>query len=135
MVPEHLQAGQHARFQSSPLLSVYPGLRRKLIVCREAVSNPDTLRQILNPQNLQAMMQMQQAMSQLQQSGVMPGGGMGSGMGGGMGSGMGGGMGSGMGGGFGGELLARCGQRSSCCAARCMARYMLCEWTAATCQG
>ena len=56
-----------------------------LIVCREAVSNPDTLRQILNPQNLQAMMQMQQAMSQLQQSGVMPGGGVGSGMGGGLG--------------------------------------------------
>ena len=78
---------------------------RGLVVCREAVSNPDTLRQILNPQNLQAMVQMQQAMSQLQQSGVMPGGGMG----------------SGMGGGFGGELQARgCWQGSGCCAACCM---------------
>ncbi len=92
---------------------------RGLVVCREAVSNPDTLRQILNPQNLQAMMQMQQAMSQLQQSGVMPGGGMG----------------SGMGGGLGGKLQAHCRQESSCYAACCMARDMLCQQPAAVCEG
>ena len=42
------------------------------------MSNPEQLRQMLNPQNMQAMMQMQQAMQQLQGSGLMgPGGGAG----------------------------------------------------------
>ena len=43
-------------------------------VCRETLSNPAALEQALNPQNIQAMMQMQQAMQQLQGSGMFPGG-------------------------------------------------------------
>ncbi|RLN93651.1 hypothetical protein BBJ28_00004202 [Nothophytophthora sp. Chile5] len=37
------------------------------------MSNPDFLRQAMNPQNLQAMMQLQSAMNQLRGSGLMPG--------------------------------------------------------------
>ena len=42
-------------------------------MCRETLSNPAALEQALNPQNIQAMMQMQQAMQQLQGSGMFPG--------------------------------------------------------------
>lgn len=40
---------------------------------REMMSNPEFLRAAMNPQNIQAMMQMQQAMNQLRGSGLMPG--------------------------------------------------------------
>jgi ubiquilin len=38
---------------------------------REMLRNPEVMRQAFNPANLQAMMQMQQAMQQLQSSGLM----------------------------------------------------------------
>lgn len=45
------------------------------------MSNPEALRAAMNPENLQAVMQMQQAMQQLQSSGLVPpGGGQGAGM-------------------------------------------------------
>lgn len=40
---------------------------------RQMMSNPNFLRQAMNPENLQAMMQMQNAMNQLRTSGLMPG--------------------------------------------------------------
>ncbi|TDH67190.1 hypothetical protein CCR75_003365 [Bremia lactucae] len=40
---------------------------------RQMMSNPEFLRQAMNPNNLQAMMQMQNAMNQLRSSGLMPG--------------------------------------------------------------
>jgi ubiquilin len=47
-----------------------------------AFSDPETLRRMADPANLQAMMQMQQSMQQLQRSGLVPpGGGMGMPMG------------------------------------------------------
>lgn len=42
---------------------------------REVMNNPEQMRQMLNPQNMQAMVQMQQAMQQLQGSGLVPPGG------------------------------------------------------------
>ena len=36
------------------------------------MNNPDSLRQMLSPENMQAMMQMQQAMQQLQGTGLVP---------------------------------------------------------------
>lgn len=41
-------------------------------VRRAAMSDPEMLRRSLDPANIQAMMQMQQAMQQLQSSGLMP---------------------------------------------------------------
>jgi hypothetical protein len=61
-------------------------------VCRESLMNPETLRRAMEPQNVQAMLQMQQAMQQLQSSGVMPAGsmpGLGTGLGGPLGGGAG----------------------------------------------
>ncbi|ETI46074.1 hypothetical protein F441_09458 [Phytophthora nicotianae CJ01A1] len=40
---------------------------------RQMMSNPEFLRQAMNPQNMQAMMQMQNAMNQLRGSGLIPG--------------------------------------------------------------
>ena len=62
--------------------------------------NPEVLRRTLDPGNMQAMLQMQQAMQQLQSSGFAPplGGGFGAGAGGGFGGGAGGGFGAGAGG-------------------------------------
>ncbi|EEY67806.1 ubiquitin family protein, putative [Phytophthora infestans T30-4] len=40
---------------------------------RQMMSSPEFLRQAMNPQNMQAMMQMQNAMSQLRGSGLIPG--------------------------------------------------------------
>lgn len=42
---------------------------------REVMNNPEQMRQMLNPQNMQAMVQMQQAMQQLQGTGLVPPGG------------------------------------------------------------
>ena len=36
------------------------------------MNNPESLRQMLSPENMQAMMQMQQAMQQLQGTGLVP---------------------------------------------------------------
>ena len=44
--------------------------------CRENLMNPDMLRRAMEPANISAMMQMQQAMQQLQSSGMMPPGAM-----------------------------------------------------------
>lgn len=57
------------------------------------MSDPDMLRRSLDPANIQAMMQMQQAMQQLQGSGLMPPGpggalGLGAGLGSGLGAGL-----------------------------------------------
>jgi hypothetical protein len=41
-------------------------------VRRAAISDPEMLRRSLDPANIQAMVQMQQAMQQLQSSGLMP---------------------------------------------------------------
>jgi ubiquilin len=62
--------------------------------------NPEVLRRTLDPGNMQAMLQMQQAMQQLQSSGFAPplGGGFGGGASGGFGGGAGGGFGAGAGG-------------------------------------
>ncbi|ETW07053.1 hypothetical protein H310_03132 [Aphanomyces invadans] len=49
---------------------------------REMMLNPDVLRTMMNPANLQAMMQMQQAMGQLQSAGVLPSGAVNPGFGG-----------------------------------------------------
>ena len=52
--------------------------------------NPDMLRRAMEPANISAMMQMQQAMQQLQSSGMMPAGampGLGAGLGGPLGGG------------------------------------------------
>ena len=49
------------------------------------MNNPESLRQMLSPENMQAMVQMQQAMQQLQGTGLVPpgaGGGAGGGVGG-----------------------------------------------------
>ena len=40
-------------------------------MCRDAISNPDVFRDLMNPANVQAMMQMQQAMQQLQGSNLL----------------------------------------------------------------
>lgn len=42
------------------------------MVCREMMNNPESLRQMLSPENMQAMVQMQQAMQQLQGTGLVP---------------------------------------------------------------
>jgi ubiquilin len=68
---------------------------------REALNNPDLIRQMMDPANVQAMMQMQQAMQQLQSSGLL--GSMGGGGGGGGAAAALGGLGGafgGLGGGF-----------------------------------
>ncbi len=75
------------------------------MVCREVMSNPEQMRQMLNPQNMQAMIQMQQAVQQLQGSGLVPpgaGGLPGLGGAGGDMSGLAALLGGGGGGGFGG---------------------------------
>lgn len=57
------------------LINTVPGLRQATEAdpqLREAFSNPDLMQSIFDPQNLQAMMQMQQAMQQLQNSGLGP---------------------------------------------------------------
>ena len=36
------------------------------------MNNPDAMRQMLSPENMQAMVQMQQAMQQLQGTGLIP---------------------------------------------------------------
>ena len=41
-------------------------------VCRAMMNNPESLRQMLSPENMQAMLQMQQAMQQLQGTGLVP---------------------------------------------------------------
>ncbi len=69
------------------------------------MSNPEQMRQMLNPQNMQAMIQMQQAVQQLQGSGLVPpgaGGLPGLGGAGGDMSGLAALLGGGGGGGFGG---------------------------------
>ncbi|CAL5227682.1 g10690 [Coccomyxa viridis] len=43
---------------------------------REQLMNPETIRRAMDPANMQAMLQMQQAMQQLQSSGMMPAGAM-----------------------------------------------------------
>ncbi len=56
---------------------------------RAAMSDPETLRRSLDPANIQAMLQMQQAMQQLQASGLMPPGAGGPlGLGAGLGAGL-----------------------------------------------
>jgi hypothetical protein len=40
--------------------------------CRQALSDPEYVRRSLDPANVQAIVQMQQAMQQLQSSGLMP---------------------------------------------------------------
>lgn len=55
------------------LFNAVPGLRQAAEAnpqLRETLSNPEMLRTVFDPQNLQAMMQMQQAMQQLQSSGL-----------------------------------------------------------------
>ena len=42
-------------------------------MCRETLSNPAALERALDPANMRAMVQMQQAMQQLSGSGLMPG--------------------------------------------------------------
>lgn len=52
--------------QMAQLLNANPQMRQMM-------QSPDFLRAAMNPQNLQAMMQMQSAMSQLQSAGLVPG--------------------------------------------------------------
>ncbi len=42
------------------------------LLCREVMNDPEQMRQMLDPQNMQAKMQMQQAMQQLQGTGLIP---------------------------------------------------------------
>ena len=57
-------------------------LQLGLVECREMMNNPEALRAAMNPDNLQAVMQMQQAMQRLQGTGLVPQGGGMPGMGG-----------------------------------------------------
>lgn len=52
--------------QMSQMLNANPQVRQMM-------QNPEFLRAAMNPQNLQAMMQMQSAMNQLRSSGLVPG--------------------------------------------------------------
>ena len=51
---------------------VHPAVRGIACVSRELMNNPDAMRQMLSPENMQAMMQMQQAMQRLQGTGLIP---------------------------------------------------------------
>ena len=56
-------------------MAMNPALARQLEANPGAaamLNNPEMLRQMMNPANMQAMLQMQQAMGQLQASGIMP---------------------------------------------------------------
>lgn len=52
-------------------LSMNPALANNPAT-RALLSNPEMLRQVMNPANMQAMLQMQQSMTQLQQAGLIP---------------------------------------------------------------
>ncbi|KAM9986570.1 hypothetical protein ACTFIY_010975 [Dictyostelium cf. discoideum] len=69
------------------MISMNPHLRQMLDSnpqLREAMNNPEFFNMMANPENMNAMMQLQQAMGTLRNNGVFPGGmgGMGGGMGG-----------------------------------------------------
>jgi hypothetical protein len=81
---------------SGPLLQFGSGITASLAVkfltnlyfgCRELLRNPEVMRRMLDPSNIQAMAQMRQAMDQLSAAGLGPnlGGLGGAGMGGGLG--------------------------------------------------
>lgn len=63
--PQLLQQMMQSNPQLNSMMQSNPQLAQMF-------SNPDTLRRMMDPSNMQAMMQLQQSMQQLQSSGLMP---------------------------------------------------------------
>ena len=68
----HLPCICECRCNTCAVVLVHCHVKEGVRVYRELMNNPDAMRQMLNPENMQAMMQMQQAMQRLQGTGLVP---------------------------------------------------------------